>query len=260
MNNKIFESIFNESFEDDLAAHRNAEKELIRHRRRNDKSVIAQKVKDISTRKNTFTYGSHNYALGYDNTNEDKSPVLNFCVDGEKVMDLTAENAGKFTCKKIANYIANQNKDFEDSYFDQLFEVAFSYNDMEKFLKDVELVGNIINTVNGAIKNVEKYTFKNAIQNREDTYLNKKSDYKNTLFKARGSLDSITPEFKEGDYVIWYAQDGRKKVKLISINKDKKRAKIQTKNGAKTITVKLSDIEKYVDYPKYSIEREYDLW
>lgn len=259
MDKRIFESIFNEAFEDDLAAHRNTEKELIRLRRRNDKATISQKVRDISTRKNTFTYGDHSYALGYDDTNEGKSPVLNFYVDGEKVMDLTAENAGKFTCKKIANYIANQNKDFEDSYFDQLFEVAFSYNDIEKFIQDVELVGNIINTVDGAIKNVEKYTFKNAIQNREDTYFNKKSDYKDTLFKARASLENITPEFKEGDYVVWYSQDGRKKAKLVSINKNKKQAKIQTKDG-KNINIKLSDIEKYVDYPKYSIEREYDLW
>lgn len=258
MENKLFESIFNESFEDDYTDYQQKSAD---YDRLNKKLQIGKDfLSSVEDKKYAISINGKTWYLKDDGgdilikSTDEKDGPKDFYQSTTRWPSLeisektyTNDRSGeiKHAIEAMFRYAVG---DFNQLVFDNddeehSIEILKQYN---AFKKQVYATFDRWDKDHGEGGELDK--MKTAYYNRLHAERDAYGARHNAEKKARGSLSDETPDdLKENDFAIWQSKDGKRKVTVLSIDEPNNRAKINTAKGA-TLYVPLNTLSKFVDY------------
>ena len=267
MENKLFESIFNESFEDDYADYqkKSADYDRLNKKLQTGKdflSSVENKKYAISINGKTWYLKDDDGDILIKSTDEKDGPK-DFYQSTTRWPSLeisektyTNDRSGeiKHAIEAMFRYAVG---DFNQLVFDnddeeQSIETLKQYN---AFKKQVYATFDRWDKDHGEGGEFRKLgaAYDNRVRAEYDAFEAQSDAWR----KARHSMADETPDFKENDFAIWQSKDGKRKVTVLSIDEPNQRAKINTAKGA-TLYVPLNTLSKFVDYKSKGLSSDSD--
>lgn len=263
MDNKLFKSILNESFDDDYvdyqkkaADYERAEKKL--QKGKDFLSSVENKKYAISLNGKTWYLKNKDDNILVKSTDEKDDPKdfyqsstdwPSFKISKKSYADDRNGEIKSVVDSMFRYAVGDINKMILDSDDEkQSIEVLKQYKAFKKQVYDTFDKWDEDHSENGEFSKM-KTAYNNRSHAERDAYVARHDAEK----KARSSLSDETPDFKENEFAIWNSKDGKRKVTVLSIDEPNQRAKINTAKGA-TLYVPLSTLSKFVDYKSKGLD------
>lgn len=258
MENKLFESIFNENFEDDYTDYqqKSADYDRLNKKLQTGKDFLSS----VEDKKYVISINGKIWHL----KNNDGDILVKSTDEKNNQKDFYQSAIDWPSFKIFKKAYANDRNGEINRVIEAMFryavgdynEMIFNNDDEERSIETLKQYKAFKKQVyatfdkwdedhsEGGEFDKMKTAYYNRLHAERDAY----GARHNAEKKARGSLSDETPDdLKENDFAIWQSKDGKRKVTVLSIDEPNNRAKINTAKGA-TLYVPLNTLSKFVDY------------